>query len=449
MPIKLLRTLCAISLLLFVTNYAHAETPVTTINLSGVEQPAWVLEDETSPLFVVNIRFQGGISNDKNGQEGLTSLWNDLVLRGTTGMDFATMVTYMKDHAIDIALSSGRDDTILSLKAPYRYKNEAITLLHDVVQNPKLDSDELTRLKEVYLSSIQSNLGNVNWRGQRIINGLAYKNSPYAKPGSGSLQSIKSMTLDDIKTRHAVFLAQSPEHLVAVGHITKADLEKITSIWDKKAVSHGDKDNDYRNLNKTVKTHHPFDVTQTELNYVIPALPSDHPDFAAQSVLEFMLSNGFGAPLMKALREESGLSYGVSSYITSSDHGGLWVTQVDVPPTKVNDAVTIIENTFEHVIEGTILTDTDLAEAKHAITASLPMGWTSSGAIAGALMGAYDQGFTPDYLNEWSAMINKITIDDIRRVAKNLLLQDNKLIVSVGAIKPDAGWTTMDDLPNM
>ncbi len=427
-----------------------AATDIETEKIDGISNPIWILNDHNSPIFTAQIRIKGGISLDPFDRDGLTSLWSDMVLRGTDTRSFAQITQFMKDHAIAISIGAGRDDTLITLKAPSVYTEQAITLLHDVLLNPSFDEAELKRIKDVFLAGFNNNLGDADWRGQRIINGTIYENSVYARPGSGSLNTLKNINADDITTRHEQFMSSQPDHMVVVGNIDQDHLEKLASIWTQKSKAPDNNDfKDFRSINTDTKIHHSFDVVQSKLYYLLPALAPNDPNYVAQVVLNYALTSGFGAPLMEGLREQSGLSYGVGAYTTSPDHGGLWVISVDVPTARFNEALSIIQNTLTDTASGNTLTPQDIEDAKTALIASLPMGWTSSDAITSALSSAYAKNFKPNYLADYTQKLTRVTYDDVINVLQKVMNQDHRLVVSVGRKAPDEGWTILTDLPNM
>ena len=81
------------------------------------------------------------------------------------------------------------------------------------------------------------------------------------------------------------------------------------------------------------------------------------------------------------------------------------------------------------------LTDDELASAKTYINGSFPLRLDSTRRIAGMLLAVQINRLGIDYLTKRHELINKVTSDDIKRVAKRLLRADALTVVVVG--KPE------------
>ena len=81
------------------------------------------------------------------------------------------------------------------------------------------------------------------------------------------------------------------------------------------------------------------------------------------------------------------------------------------------------------------MTAEELAPTKTYINGSFPLRLDSTGRIAGMLLAVQMNRLGIDYLNSRGALMNKVTADDIKRVAKRLLKADALTVVVVGKPK--------------
>ncbi|MYG53404.1 MAG: insulinase family protein [Rhodospirillaceae bacterium] len=74
----------------------------------------------------------------------------------------------------------------------------------------------------------------------------------------------------------------------------------------------------------------------------------------------------------------------------------------------------------------------ELAAAKKFLTGSYPLRFSSSPQIADMLVGLQFEGLEPDYFAERNGLIERVTLADVRRVAKSLLKPDRLTFFIVG-----------------
>ena len=78
------------------------------------------------------------------------------------------------------------------------------------------------------------------------------------------------------------------------------------------------------------------------------------------------------------------------------------------------------------------VSEEDLANAKTYINGSFPLRLTSSSKIAGLLLAMRRLDLGLDYLDRRAGIFNRITLDDVSRVAKRLLKPESMYVVIVG-----------------
>lgn len=436
--------------MLFLPFHAIASEAVQTLENNNVSQPAWILSDPSTNVISMQLTFSGGITYDPNGKEGLTSLLGDMMTSGAGHMNAARLAEMIKDHAISLNISSRRDDTIVSLTAPARYWDTATELTKDVLLHPTFDQGEMERMIAAQTASIRSDLADPDWRAMRLMNGIVFQSSPYARPGSGSVSSVNRITRSDFSNIHKRIFGSKPVQAVFVGDVDQNKAEKMLAVFEGMPAAAEITIPDMRQWGKgNVAYHHTYNVPQTSLYYILPGVSPTDPDYAALTILNAWLSDGFGSRLMKALREESGLSYGVSGGVSDAKGGAIWVFSVRVGDGEMAKAADILRREIASTAT-TPAKQEEIDQTAKTLAAQLPMGWTSSPAIAGQLAEAQRQGFGPDYLATWQKRLLAVRAEDVQQLAKRLLANDRNVMIAVGRTKPEnSGWVEQVQLPNM
>lgn len=433
-------------LLMTLPAQAAQKVEIVPSSLSG---PVWALPDTNTNIVTVELSFVGGISADSAAKAGRSSLMSNLIYRGAGDLDAEAFARALKDNGVSLSVDVGRDEAVIRLSAPAGRWNTALALLGDIVARPRFDQTEFARSRAEQIAAIRNQTADPEWRAQRLINGLVYENTPYAQPGMGSVASLNRLTRDDMVAAHKAIFGFAPRSAVFVGQVDPARIQSVLALFaHSPAAPAADTATDYRHLSPARQVFHPYDVPQANIIYTVPGLPVDDPDFAALSVLDALLADGFGSRLMKAVREDSGLSYGIHSALANADHGPLWQFSLSAPSDKIDLVADKIRSVLKDAADKPF-TDAEVKDAAESLAARLPMGWTSSPAIAAQLGAAQRDGWGPDYLDAWSARLRAVTPADLTRVAQRLLDGKTGIMAVVGRSLPSSEWQDTPVLPGL
>ena len=81
------------------------------------------------------------------------------------------------------------------------------------------------------------------------------------------------------------------------------------------------------------------------------------------------------------------------------------------------------------------MTQQELDDAKTYLTGAYPLRFDGNGPIAGILVGMQSIGLDPDYVKTRNERVERVTLEDVTRVAQSLLAPDDLHFVVVG--KPE------------
>jgi zinc protease len=140
---------------------------------------------------------------------------------------------------------------------------------------------------------------------------------------------------------------------------------------------------------------------------------------------------GFSSRLSEEVRERRGLAYAVYSYLSPLDRGALIMGSVATQNPRVKESLALIRAEWRRLAENGV-TDKELEDAKTYINGSFPLRLDSTGAVADLLVDIQLDDLGIDYLDRRDGLINAVTADDVRRVARRLLNADALTVVVVG-----------------
>jgi len=140
---------------------------------------------------------------------------------------------------------------------------------------------------------------------------------------------------------------------------------------------------------------------------------------------------GFESRLMKDLRVEKGLTYGVYTQVSSQDKIQLWSGGGQTKNESAGEFIAGVKANMETMVADG-MTEEELANAKAYLTGSYPLGFDSNAKIAARMMGVRLDELPVDFFDKRNAMVEAVTLDDVNRVAAEYLSPDNFTFVVVG-----------------
>jgi zinc protease len=171
---------------------------------------------------------------------------------------------------------------------------------------------------------------------------------------------------------------------------------------------------------------------QSLVTFTAPAMARDDGDFFPAYVLNYTFGGGgFESRLMKDLRVEKGLTYGIYTGISTGDHLNTWNGGGQTKNESVGVFIDGIKTNMTSIVnEG--VTEEELADAKAYLTGSYPLSFDSNSKIAGNLMSVRLEELGVDYFDRRNALVEAVTLDDVNRVAADYLKPENFTFVVVG-----------------
>ena len=271
----------------------------------------------------------------------------------------------------------------------------------------------------------------------RTLRRLFFPGHPYGRPVDGTPESIAALTADDLRRFVARRLGRDTLKVAVVGDVTAAQLapllDKTFLALPAAAAPARVADTEPQGGGEVVVVRK--DIPQSVVALGHAGLMRDDPDFYAAYVVNYILGGGgFASRLYEEVREKRGLAYSVHAYLYPQDHAAMLIGGVATANGRVGQSLELIRREWARMAESGPTAE-ELASAKTFLTGSYPLRQSSSGRIAGMLLGIQLEDLGIDYINRRNDYIEAVTLKDARRVARQLYREDQLTVVVVG--QPD------------
>ncbi|MDO6522035.1 pitrilysin family protein [Shimia thalassica] len=422
-------------LMVFVSLPARADVDIKEFKSPGGIN-VWLLEEPSIPMVALELRFQGGASLDAEGKRGATNLMVGLLEEGAGDLDSQGFAKASESLAARYGYDVSDDTVAISSVFLSENRDEAMELLRLSIIEPRFDEASLERVRGQVLSVVRSEETDPNKIAGKTFKAIAFGDHPYGSGLNGTVESVSSLTRDDIVAAHQAALAKDRMVVSVVGDITAEELgpmlDNLLGALPEKGAPLPPKTTP--NLTGAVEVVE-FDTPQSVAVFGQLGIERDDDDFFAAYLLNTILGGGgFESRLMEEVREKRGLTYGVYSYLVPKDLAALYMGSVASANDRIGEAVQVIQDEWARMANDGVTLD-ELDKAKALLTGAYPLRFDGNGAIAEIMVGMQVQGLPIDYIKTRNDKVNAVTLDEINRVASELLKPDALQFVIVG--KPE------------
>ncbi|WP_037313624.1 M16 family metallopeptidase [Ruegeria halocynthiae] len=402
---------------------------------------AWLVEDHSIPFTALELRFRGGTSLDDPGKRGAIYLMSGLIEEGAGDMDARTYARELESLAASFSYNASDDSVSISAQFLTENRDDVISLLRTTIHEPRFDEDAVERVKAQILSGLRSDQTDPNDIAGRSFARMAYGDHPYGSEGKGTIENVSALTRDDVVTAYDNVFAKDRLYVGAVGDITAEELGVLldTLLADLPETGKPIPGRAEVNITGGVSVIE-FDTPQSVALFGHAGIDRDDPDFFAAFILNHILGGGgFESRLMQEVREKRGLTYGVATYLVPKDLASVYLGSVSSANDRIADAVAVIRDEWARAASDGV-TQKELDDAKTYLTGAYPLRFDGNGQIAGIMVGMQMENLPIDYIATRNDKVNAVTLEEVNRVASELLDPDGLHFTVVG--KPEGLETT-------
>jgi len=408
---------------------AFATTIERVVSPGGIE--AWLVHEPAVPMIAIDFAFVGGAAQDAPGKGGTASLVASLLDEGAGDLDAKTFHARLERKAIELGFQAERDTLRGTLRTLTENKDEAFEYLRLAVTQPRFDQSDVEVIRAQILSMLRrattspTDIANLRWWQ------VAFADHPYGRPVNGTLESVPTVTIADLKDYTHRVLARGNLKVAVVGDI---DAETVKVMLDRvfgglpaqpelKPVPNVSPQGLGRRI--VVKV----DVPQAVLAFGGPGIARKDPDFMAAYIVNHILGGGaFSSRLYQEVREKRGLAYSVYDSLVWLNHSALFLGGTATRADRAGETLDVIDKEIHRLADDGPTAD-ELAKAKAYLNGSFVLNLDTSSKIAALLVQLQLDGLGIDYFTRRPEMINGVTLEDARRVAKRML--DSGMLVTV------------------
>lgn len=431
-----------IALLAALAAVALSSSRAEAMRIQEVRSPggisAWLVEEHSVPLMAMRFAFDGaGSAQDPAGKEGLANFLSSILDEGAGDLTAQAFQERMEELALRMSFDDGRDAFYGSFETLTANRDAAVQLLALAVNKPRFDPEAIERMRKQQLASLAAAARDPTRLASEKWMATAFAGHPYGRPSNGTTKSVSEVNRADLQGVHKRSFARDNLRVVVVGDIdaktlgalldtvfgtlpAKAQISPVSATEPKAA----------QKLNVI-----DMNVPQSVVRFGLPAMARKDKEFIPAFVLNTILGGAaFTSRLYREVRDKRGLAYGVDTSIMPMKHASVFFGGVATKNEKVSESLDVIRAELKRITDDGP-TAAELADAKAYLTGSFALRFDTNANIANQLLWMQVEGLGTSYVDERNAMIDAVTLDDLKRVAKRLFAGHDLIVTVVGKPK--------------
>jgi predicted Zn-dependent peptidase len=373
-------------------------------------------------------------------QAGVSHFIEHMCFKGTTRRKTPAEISAAIEGVGGI-LNAGTDKemTVYWCKVAKPHFALAMDVLVDMLTNSRFDKGDVERERQVIIEEIRMTRDTPSQEVGLIYDELLWPDHPLGTDTAGTMESVTAMSrdmlLDFMETTYSpantvVAISGSIEHeeaLAAVGHAFDG--------WNGRKPKPA-----YRPFTPTTNPRIRIEKRDTEQAHIclgIPGLSLFDPKRFVIDILNVILGEGMSSRLFVEIRDNLGLAYSIYSYVDHLLDSGALTVCAGVEPGNLRKTVSATLEQLTRFKDETV-SAAEVAKAKELSKGRLLLRMEDSRNVNGWVGGQEILTNKIITVDEAVNIVDSVTAEQIRDVARDLLVGERLRMAVVGPIAPDA-----------
>jgi predicted Zn-dependent peptidase len=419
---------------------------------NGLE--VWIIPRNGVPRvdMVLAVR-NAGLAADDASHPGFANMLADLLTEGTAKRDSRAIAESAQGMGGSVGARPTNDGMIVAANALASQAGPMMQLLAEVTRTPSFPAKEVALEKANALQALRVQETRPRFRADRAMDRALYGDHPYGHT-TPTAEAIQSVGEDMLKSEHARRLR--PEHalLVITGRIKEADALRLAQqafgSWRGNGEAAPEAPKAPANAKPQRLLLERAGSVQSTIRVGGPGIAATADDQIPMRLASTVLGGGFSSRVNLKLREEKGYTYGASAGAAMLREGGSVAGGADVRNEVTGAALADYLAEYKRIGAEQVEAD-EMRMHKRYVAGSYLLRNQMQGAVASTLASNWLVGLPAEFLGQYVPLIEKVTPEQVRTVAKKYFAPENQTIVVVGdpkavgeQLKPFGDFTVTD-----
>jgi len=359
---------------------------------------------------------------------GISHFTSQMLSKGTENLNSFQIAEAIDSLGAHLEISQGFDMVTVSLFSLRKNSIAALNIVFDLLKNPSFEDEELRLMKEIFIQTLRVNNQKTSVVASKDIRKAIFgKDHPYGN--SVEEGDVKKIERKDLKTffhdrfsLHSAFL---------IGRLTNDEVNDIINTIPLSLLKSNTRSKFERVPGISAGEVKPTSV-QASIRLGKKCLSkSEDKEYFDAVMFNHILGGFFGSRLMKNIREEKGLTYGIYSSLNHLLRDSFWIIGAEVNQTNASRALEEIRREIK-ILQEELVSEQELEIARNYFIGSWQSDNSTLFAVAEKVKNNYLSGLSENYHFNLLTHLQKITPSQIQQAARTSFDTTGLIEVRVG-----------------
>ncbi|BAJ03124.1 M16 family metallopeptidase [Shewanella violacea] len=393
-------------------------------------------ESEETPTVELIIYLNGGHRLVPVEEAGLAGLTAAMLNESSMKHSSEELAQALEMLGSSVSFGSSAYQSYVKVSSLTSHLDETLAIVEERLFEPAFKAEDFDRLKQQQLQSLQHMMSDPNFLANTAFDSLMYgSHSPLGVSGSGTLESVSSLTLDDVKAFYQKQYRAGNAQIIAVSDLSESEImlklaglshwkgeaTPLPKLADLPKLQGGkiyilDKPGAAQSVIKIGKRALPYDATG---------------EYFKSYLMNYALGGAFNSRINLNLREDKGYTYGARSYFAGGIEQGVFKAQASVRTDVTSKALVEFFNEITKYSQSG-MTDEEVAFMRASISQGNALDYETPYQKAGFMRRIQRYQLDASFTEQQTKITNSITKDELNKLARKQLDLNSMLVLVVG-----------------
>jgi zinc protease len=386
------------------------------------------------PLINFGIQIDGGMLLDDPNKVGVANLVTDMMMEGTANKTPIELEEAIDALGSSIRMYTGKQSINVEVTTLKRNFLPTLALVDEILFEPRWDETEFDRIKRETAESIKRRSAVPSSIASKVYNKLIYGDHILANSTSGTVESMESIELDDLKNYYTANFSADLVSISIVGDLNRNVAIKafkgLVDKWKVNEVTFTEYEMPEPDKMANVYFVDVPNAKQSEIRIGYLGLALTDPDYFPATVMNMKLGGNFSGDVNLVLREEKGFTYGARTRFTGSKFPGKFTASSGVRSNTTEESINIFKDLMTAYRDP--IAEEDLDFTKNVLLKSNARRFETLGALRGMISNIATYGFPFDYIKDQEEIVSNMTVESHNELARKLIRPNEMIYLVVG-----------------
>lgn len=378
----------------------------------------YFIQDDSLPRVSMSLLVKVGLAQES--VPGVNSITAEMLDQGTQNHSATEIADELGGMGTGFSSNAGSDFTMFSADTLSISAEPLIKLFSEIVQRPVFSDNEIARVKSQTLSYLARKKDNPSGLADDFYEEQVFRGHPYQRDTVGNVESVTSLKKKDMIQHYLTWYRPNNSLLAVVGALDSKMKNLVVQqmeAWTPKNPPQLSKEDRSEALAPALLLYTKKGLAQTQIRMGLRGIPRNNPDYLTLRLAFEILGGSFASRLMQTVRDDLGLTYSIYSSVDARLEPGVFSISTFTKNSTVKQTILETQKTLQNYLSSGPK-EKELKAAQNQLIGQFPRALETADRFAANILGLEVYGVPMSYLTDFNKNVQKVTVEDIRRVLK-------------------------------